>query len=381
MVETQIDEKLWRALRKNYEGRSYSEAIIDSIYYLSNLIRDKTGLESDGVALVGQAFGGNQPLIKVNSLQTESETNIQKGLEQILRGIFQAIRNPRSHDRFDDSQKEADAIIIFVDYLCKIIDQSKTKFSEIGYLNRVFDSNFVQSDRYAELLVEEIPKRKRLNFAIEVYKKKETGDGKKISYFIDAILEQFNEDELNQFFEVVSDELSKVIDEKTIRYNLQIIPLVKWERISEIARIRIENIIMESIKEGKYYKSDDKLRGGALATWVWGRVEHLTFIQDIVSMLIRKLDSTDDAEIDYVLHYFWDDVLNNIEHPNPTFNRIIKQKLRDGDKRFYDALEDEFLWVDEGYESEIVKTFKEDYENFEEKQQNEIGISDDDLPF
>lgn len=381
MLETQIDEKVWKAVQKNYEGRSFSEAIIDSVYYLSNLIRDKTGLESDGVALIGQAFGGTQPHIKVNALQTESEVNIQKGLEQILRGIYQAIRNPRSHDRYNDSQKDADAIIIFIDYLCNLIDQSKTQFSDVDFLNRVFDSNFVESERYAELLVEEIPKRKRLNFAIEVYKKKETGEGKKITYFMNNILAQLSNEELEQFYEVVSDELLIISNENTIRYTLQILPLDNWHRIKEVARIRIENIIMESIKNGKYLRELQKTNGGWLATWVsYGKVKHLTFVQDIISMLIRKLDSSDNTEIDYVLHFFWDDILYNIEHPNHKFNRIIKQKLKQGDKRFYDALAYEFDWSDPDDESILVKTLKEDFENFVEKEQT-IDISDDDLPF
>lgn len=233
MIETQIDDKLWKSIRKNYEVSSYSEAIIDAIYYLSNMVRDKTGLESDGVVLVGQALGGSQPLIKVNSLQTESEINVQKGLEQILRGIFQAIRNPRSHERYEDSQKDADAIIIFIDYICKVIDQSKTQFSETEFLSRVFDKNFVANERYSELLVEEIPKRKRLNVAIEVYKKKETGDGNKLSHFFKVILSQFDEGELNRFFEVVSEELTKVSDEKIVRCNLQVIPFHLWMKVKE----------------------------------------------------------------------------------------------------------------------------------------------------
>ncbi|GIO64060.1 hypothetical protein J43TS9_56340 [Paenibacillus cineris] len=381
VIETQIDMKLWNSIKKNYESRSFSESIIDAIYFLSNLIRDKTGLESDGAALIGQAFGGTQPLIKVNALQTESEVNVQKGLEQILRGIYQAIRNPRSHDRFEDSQKEADAIITFIDYLCTVIDQSKTQYSEVEFLNRVFDNNFVPNNRYAELLVEEIPKRKRLNFAIEVYKKKETGDGKKLGFFVQAIINQFNGDELTQFFTVVSDELSKVTEDKVIRSNLQIIPFDLWHRISEISRIRIENILMESIKEGKYNIENNKCMGGALGSWVaWGKLKHFTFIKDTIGILIKKLESTEKTEVDYVLRFFWDDILENIEHPNYYFNRIIKQRLKDGDKRVYEKLENEFIFGDQ--ENEIYKTFKEEFDNFQEKEETqELFIDDDDLPF
>ncbi|MFC7679939.1 TIGR02391 family protein [Paenibacillus sp. GCM10028914] len=381
MLETHIDKKLWNSIKKNYESRSFSESIIDSIYYLSNLIRDKTALESDGAALIGQAFGGTQPLIKVNALQTESEINVQKGLEQILRGIYQAIRNPRSHDRFEDSQKEADAIITFIDYLCSIIDQSKTQFSEVEFMNRVFDSDFVPNNRYAELLVEEIPKRKRLNFTIEVYRKKDTGDGKKLGFFIRAMLKQFNEEEITQFFTVVSDELSTVTEEKIIRLNLQIIPFKMWYRIREISRIRIENTLMESMKDGKYLINQNRCKGGSLASWVaLGKLQHFTFIGDAIGILVKKLESTDRTEVDYVLNYFWNDIIENIELPDYSFYRIIKQRLKDGDNRIYTKLEDLFMWdVDK---TEFYETIKEEYENFQEREESqEVDIEDDDLPF
>lgn len=380
MIETQIDEKLWRSVKKNYEGRSFSESIIDAIYYLSNLIRDKTGLESDGVALVGQAFGGSKPLIKVNSLQTESEISVQRGVEQILRGLYQAIRNPRSHDRYEDPQKDADAIITFIDYVTRIIDRSKTKFSESEFLNRVFDVNYVTNERYSDLLVEEIPKRKRLNFAIEVYKKKETGDGEKLSFFFKSIFKQFSEEELNSFYEVVTDELSKVSEGNVIRYNLQVLPFENWMNIKELARIRIENMILQSIENGKYMVEMDRCNGGSLGTWAaWGNVKYMTFVEDFLGIFIRKLESEDKFESDYILTYYWDDLLSNLTHPNQHFNRVIKQKLKEGDKRFYDKLLPHFV---HGKDDDIIiQTFKEDYENFEERQNTIIDISDDDLPF
>jgi uncharacterized protein (TIGR02391 family) len=155
-LKTKINNELWSVIKRNYESESYSEAILDAIYYLNNLIRNKTGLESDGTNLVGQAFGGEKPKIKVNDLQTESDWNVQKGLLLTMKGIMRAIRNPRSHDKYDDDIKDAEAIIVFIDYLCRIITESKTQFSKDEYLDRVLDENYFKNKRYSELLVEEI---------------------------------------------------------------------------------------------------------------------------------------------------------------------------------------------------------------------------------
>jgi len=76
-LESKIEERLWKMIQNSYEDRNYTGAIHDAIYFLSDLIREKSGLESDGVSLIGQAFGGKSPKLKVNKLQSESDKNIQ----------------------------------------------------------------------------------------------------------------------------------------------------------------------------------------------------------------------------------------------------------------------------------------------------------------
>ena len=98
-LESNLKKELWDTIKTNYENESYSNSILDSIYLLTETIRNKTGLEGDGASLVGEAFGGNKPKIKLNKLQTESEKNIQRGMQELLRGIYTTIRNPRSHDK------------------------------------------------------------------------------------------------------------------------------------------------------------------------------------------------------------------------------------------------------------------------------------------
>ncbi|OAB44173.1 TIGR02391 family protein [Paenibacillus glacialis] len=103
-LKTNIQQDLWEAIEKNYGNESYSSAILDTIHLLTETIRNKTSLEGDGSSLIGQAFGGDNPKIQLNKLQTESEKNVQKGIQDILRGLFTAIRNPRSHDSHTDTK-------------------------------------------------------------------------------------------------------------------------------------------------------------------------------------------------------------------------------------------------------------------------------------
>jgi uncharacterized protein (TIGR02391 family) len=138
-LETRLEPRLWEAIRTSAEGRNFKAAVLDGIHLLSDVIRERSGADGDGVALVGAAFGGNNPKLKVNRLQTESEQNVQKGIEAMLRGLYQAIRNPLSHGTHLDSERDSEAILLFVDYLLRIVDQSRSPFSLSTLVARVLD--------------------------------------------------------------------------------------------------------------------------------------------------------------------------------------------------------------------------------------------------
>ena len=75
-LQTLIRTDLWLAISNTYLAENYSHAILDSMHHLSNLLRDKTGVDGDGASLVGQALGGDSPRLRLNKLQTETERNI-----------------------------------------------------------------------------------------------------------------------------------------------------------------------------------------------------------------------------------------------------------------------------------------------------------------
>jgi uncharacterized protein (TIGR02391 family) len=103
-LRAHVSTQLWAAVSASYEAGNYRHAIFDAMNVVTAILREKTGLDGDGVPLVGQALGGDTPRIRLNSLQTDSEQNVQRGVEQILRGMYTAIRNPRGHGLQDDSR-------------------------------------------------------------------------------------------------------------------------------------------------------------------------------------------------------------------------------------------------------------------------------------
>jgi uncharacterized protein (TIGR02391 family) len=378
-LETEINQDLWRSIRRSYETGLWSNAILDAIYFLSDALRNKTGLQSDGAALVGQALGSKNPKLRLNRLQTESEQSFQSGVEQLLRGIYSAFRNPRSHERYEDTQADADVIIAFVNYLLRLIGHARTEFSLETCVQHVLEENFVPNDHYAKLIVSEIPSRHRLDVFLTVFQRKHTADGEKLRYFFNAVLSQLSADEQEEAFRAISDELRETNEESVIRAVLAALNPEYWPRLDEIARLRIENLLICSMKDGRYSVERKRCTGGALATWGTAFFSKFTLKDEAYYALIGKLDSSSREAQDYVFQFFFN-YLDNLHKHSKHYENILIKGLKAGDSRFKEAIEGlfpisgEYLWS---------KQFEEAIEAFEHAEpvlMDGEPMDDDDVP-
>ena len=374
-----IDDRLWSAVQSAYESGNYSAAIVDSVFYLSELIRSKSGLDSDGHVLVGGAFGGQNPIIKVNSLHTESEREEQRGIEQLLRGIYTAIRNPRSHEKRNDSAETADVLITFIGWLIGLIDKSKSPFDTEQIIASVFDKHFAQNERYADLLVERIPKRKRLDILVEVFQRRTEGQWECLSLFTQTVLKTLSVDEQDLFWQVVSETLENASADAEFRSAVQIAEK-DWMKVSEFSRIRTEHRFIESIKEGEYDSSREVCSRGSLGTWARDLGTSFVLKDELASAIIGRICSDNSAARAYVFQFFFD-LLKQLR-PTPPRGLVwsLRSRLKkEHDQDVYNALS----WVTYDWlaneNDEWIKAFKEAVEQF--KPPASAEISDDDIPF
>ena len=80
--------------------KNYFHAVFEATKSVADKIRSMSGLTGDGAALVDQAFGLGQagmPFLALNRLQTETERDEQKGLMNLIKGMFGAFRNVTAH--------------------------------------------------------------------------------------------------------------------------------------------------------------------------------------------------------------------------------------------------------------------------------------------
>jgi hypothetical protein len=303
-------------------------------------------------------------------LQSESDKNIQAGISQILRGLYQAIRNPRSHEKYNDSKTDADSIILFIDYLTKIIGQSKSPFTKHEFLERVFESDFVPKKRYADLLVKEIPKKQTLDIFIDVYNHKEHGNGDNLKVFFNSLIEKLNDEELKEVYELISEELKTTDSTNTMRLILQIFPNNFLEKYNEISRLRLENKLIDSIRNGRFVPKKNYCQSGAFGTWAGSRYEYFILKDDLIDAILDNLSSTDEHKQDYIFRYFFHCLPKLVNPPDYRIEAVIYDGLKAGNKKFYDALK----YKDKKWR----KPFQEAYDNFREA---EPEYDDDDIPF
>lgn len=372
-LQSAIPEALWDAVRANFQQQNYAGAINDAFYFLTELIRNKSDNVEDGASLIGRAFGGDNPPIKLTRLQTKSEKDVQTGTENILRGLYQSIRNPRSHKKITDTELDAETIIRFIGYLINKIDSVKTKFSEETFIEQIFDPHFVDDDNYARMLVDSIPSRMRYTIFLRVYDQKNRWNPKTIRHFFQAIRKQLPEHN-DAIISMISDELQNADDDE-IRLILSSRLFDNWNEVKEIARLRVENRLIKSILDGRYDQKKGRLISGGLGTFADSIVDHWTMKDRLKNAIYRMLSVHDNQQNDYVIHYF----MYIIEKLDPKesharLEKIFLSGLSRGNVSFYDLFSEPFpFWDRDEMSAKLI-------EAIEQFRPRTIDL-DDEIPF
>ena len=97
LKERNIHHDVIRFCNPELIEKNYFHCALEATKSLAEKIRGRSNIQEDGAALVDKVFGGNRPKVAFNSLTSEHEKSEQKGLVNLMKGVFGTFRNPTAH--------------------------------------------------------------------------------------------------------------------------------------------------------------------------------------------------------------------------------------------------------------------------------------------
>jgi|GEM_PF-1699761 len=348
-IEDRIRDDLWKAIQAHYERTDYTEAVRDAVFHMSEVLREKGGIEDkDGTKLVETALLGSNPAILVNKNETTTEKDFQQGIGFAFKGIMQSVRNPLSHESFQYTQDEAEVLILYINFLLNQVDKSGggTKIDNI--IDLLLDDDFTDTQEYADLLLKEVPTKKRYDLILELYQRRADLPRNKLKFFLTVLFSSLTKAAKSDFVRVVSSSLMKCKDDNNLRMYCHYFMKDTYAEIDKLAQLRIENMMLKSIKNGRVSYNLDEMGNevagcdykGSLATWISDseKLDLLSNKNEIIQELFYGLMSEDVERENYVFEYFRGIVFNSSLELTQRQIKHIKSKLNSGDKRYSDAL-------------------------------------------
>jgi uncharacterized protein (TIGR02391 family) len=72
-----------------------------------------------------RVFSPKNPVLRFNTLETETDRSQQQGMMHLFAGAMLAFRNPRAHQVIQDHPQQAQEIIAFLSLLAKMLDNAQ----------------------------------------------------------------------------------------------------------------------------------------------------------------------------------------------------------------------------------------------------------------
>lgn len=385
-IEAQINQKFWNEIEASYKKENYSHTIMQAIIYLIGLLKQNSGIKEENEdRLINTVLNAQDPKIKIISddskFSEQTKRNIQEGFHLIIRGIWKAFRNPRSHEinsSFEDKKENTDIIILFLDYLINQIDKGEYFNLETFIENRILDKHFSESEKNAKIIVSKIPNDDiLLDLFLSIYDKRQLGYDK-FTFLLKEIYEKLK---LNQeddvIIRIICKKLETEDDEKTIGLIIKIFHEY-WEKFDEAIKIRIENMINKAINNFQYDQFEDEdedIRKDEIdhyfTSYSYLIFEHYSLKNELLNIItnILKNPKAQDQK-DYIYEYIFNH-LPKLENKQLSKDlvHVINDLLDNDDEKVYIALNNLLKNIKLlNYNKKWFKPFQEAYD----KNRNDI---------
>ena len=349
-IEKRLRPDLWKAIQAHYERKDYTEAVRDAVFHVSEVLREKSGLEDkDGTKLVDAALLGSNPAIVIGKNETTTERDFQQGIGFSFKGIMQSIRNPLSHEKIEYSQEDSETIILYINFLLNQVDHSGgcTKIESITSL--LYDEDTPSSEEYAELLLKEVPTKKRYDLLVDLFNNRENLREDGLTNFINKLYDSLTKAAKTDFTKLLNTSLLTCKDDYSLRMYINYFMEKTYSDLDKLVKLRIEEFIIKAVRKGKMETVVNPQMGiperecaseASLATWI-AEPELICLLgnsNEVLNVLFSKIRAGNKNEEEFVFEYFDDFLGNNIKTLSENHKDIIVRKLKRGDEQLYNFL-------------------------------------------
>lgn len=351
-LENFLCDNFYKSIKLHYDKADYTEAVRDAMFFVSELVREKSGLyDKDGVKLFEAAFLGKNPALRINDGNSETENNIQEGIGFTLKGMTQMIRNPISHEKITISKSEADSILLFTNVIIKKIDNSSGKTLIENYMDIIGLQDFTSSREYSELLVARIPVKKRLELLFSIFEQRGVLKKAPLVNLITTLVDIISPTERKKLIELFDEKLLLCKPDDELAGFINIFFSNFKDDIDAICRLRIEDLVLKSVVGGNFEDQYDFSLGeevdftnekGILAESIADNLLLFQNKEEIIRAMYDKL-TKNNSEERFVLTKF-NNVIFQLDVP---ITNKLEKKIRssldinspDYDERYVLALE------------------------------------------
>lgn len=337
-MEQKLRPDLWKAISAHYERADYTEALRDAVFFACEMLREKSGIEDkDGTKLVDATLMGANPPILVSKNENQTERDYQQGIGFFFKGIMQAIRNPLSHEKTDYSQEDAESVILFLNFLLNRIDVSGAVSKVENIMELLMDEDFTDTLEYAELLLKEVPSKKRYDLLLDLYNRRAELPRNVLCNFIHVLFCSLSKASKANFINAVSNSMIKCKDDIDLRMYVHYFMRDTYSEIIQIAKLRIEDLFLKALRAGRLIGDDEEEKesneAGSLATWFDDTIDLFVHKEDIVDSMISMCGNSED-HAEFISCYF-EDIFEDIASLTPNQISLINSYLRGGNEYFY----------------------------------------------
>lgn len=215
-------------------------------------------------------------------------------------------------------------------------------------------------------------KKDKLNLLINVVNRLAEIKEGKYYYIINKLYDDLNKKEQAEIINLLNKKLIKADDGRYLRMFFNHFNTNIWTKLDELVKVRIEEMVYDNIDIGKAYMNPINMKKeykGSLGTWTRRWINEFNNSSDIIELIFNKMRFKEEA--DYVIDYF-NDILTDRENLRKYSDKIISG-LKNGKKQYKEML-DVIMFLDDN-EDELLGLFREEYNNFKEK------TEEDELPF